>query len=33
MSDVYNGGSGIIYFGANLSLDRQTLTLKCSEDF
>lgn len=30
---TYNGGSGIIYFGANLSLDRQTLTLKCSEDF
>lgn len=30
---TYAGKSGIIFFGASLSLDKQTLTLDCSEDY
>ncbi len=30
---TYDGKSGIVFFGASLSLDKQTLTLDCSEDY
>lgn len=30
---TYAGESGIVFFGASLSFDKQTLTLDCSEDY